>query len=171
MATLIAFAGLPGTGKSTIAAALSKRTGAVFLRIDEIEASLRARGPSRDIGPEGYHVAAALAASNLRLGHDVITDCVNPWPLTRTIFAEAAERADAAMLGVEILCSDRAEHRRRVETRTLDIPGGSLPDWPAVEARDYTPWHDVDLHIDTATTPVAEAVSLILRRLLYPTRP
>ena len=39
MTVLIAFGGLPGTGKSTIARALSARTGAVFLRIDEIEAA------------------------------------------------------------------------------------------------------------------------------------
>ena len=92
MTVLIAFGGLPGTGKSTIARALSARTGAVFLRIDEIETALREHDPTRELGPEGYDVAAALAASNLAIGHDAIVDCVNPWPLTREIFMAAALR-------------------------------------------------------------------------------
>ncbi|PTW61483.1 AAA domain-containing protein [Breoghania corrubedonensis] len=165
MATLVSFAGLPGTGKSTIAAALSRRTGAIFLRIDEIEAAIRTHGTARDIGPEGYHIAAGLAASNLLLGHDAITDCVNPWPLTRAIFSDAARRGEADMIGVEVTCSDAEEHRRRIETRPLDVPGGKPPDWKGVQERDYTPWLDADLHIDTAMTSVEEAVLMIAERL------
>ena len=65
VATLVSFAGLPGSGKSTISRALSVATGAVYLRIDEIDAAIWALDPDRDIGPESYHIAAALAASNL----------------------------------------------------------------------------------------------------------
>ena len=38
---LIIFSGLPGSGKSTIARALAKRLGAVYLRIDTIEQAIR----------------------------------------------------------------------------------------------------------------------------------
>lgn len=38
---LIIFSGLPGCGKSTIARALAKRLGAVYLRIDTIEQAIR----------------------------------------------------------------------------------------------------------------------------------
>jgi len=86
MAVLIAFAGLPGTGKTTIAQSLAREIGAVYLRIDAIEGALRLRDPGRAIGPEGYDVAAALAVSNLETGRDAIVDCVNPWPLTRDDF-------------------------------------------------------------------------------------
>ena len=72
-AVLISFAGLPGTGKTTIAKHLSLTTGAVYLRVDEIDAAIWAIDPDRDIGPESYHIAASLAASNLMLGHQV--DC------------------------------------------------------------------------------------------------
>ncbi|WP_138468275.1 AAA family ATPase [Poseidonocella sp. HB161398] len=165
MAVLVAFAGLPGTGKSTIARALSVAAGAVYLRVDEIDAAIWALDPGRDIGPESYHVAAALAASNLELGHAAIIDCVNPWPLTRAIFSAAAERAGVPMLGVETICADRAEHRRRVETRATGVPGLAMPDWAAVEARDYEPWEAADLRIDTGITGVAEAVAAIRSRL------
>ncbi len=165
MATLISFAGLPGTGKSTISRALSVATGAVYLRVDEIDAAIWAIDPDRDIGPESYHIAAALAASNLELGHTVIIDCVNPWDVTREIFTAAAKRAQARFLGVETSCSDPATHRARVEEREMDVPGLEKPGWQKVLARDYTPWSAADVKLDTAKLNVVEAVAEIERRL------
>ena len=164
-AVLVSFAGLPGTGKSTVARALSARTGAVFLRIDEIEMAMRAQDPARELGPEGYHVAAALAASNLAIGHDAIVDCVNPWPITREIFKAAAWRGGARHFGVELRCSDGAEHRARVEGRAVDVPGLVPPDWAKVLARDYVGWQDADLRLDTARLGVEEAVARIVECL------
>ena len=162
MAKLISFAGLPGVGKTTIARLLSRLTGCVYLRIDEIEAALRRDDPGRDVGPDGYYAAAALAASNLELGHDVIVDCVNPWAITRQMFADAAERGAATgVIGVEIVCSDPAAHRGRVENRAGDVPGLVLPDWQKVVTREYAPWDGADLRIDTAHTTPEDAVRLI----------
>lgn len=165
MKTLIAFAGLPGTGKSTIAKALSVMTGAVYLRVDEIEAIMLAHSPEREIGPESYEILAALARSNLALGHTVITDCVNPWPLTRDLFAAAAARADARFIGVEIICSDPAMHRLRVEGRPIDIPGWKTPTWQDVMDRDYRDWPDADVRVDTATGTAEESASKVASRL------
>lgn len=165
MATLVSFAGLPGTGKTTIARRLSRATGAVYLRVDEIDAAIWALEPGRDIGPESYHIAAALAASNLELGHDAIIDCVNPWTITRDIFAAAAGRAHAALLAVEIVCSDEATHRLRVESREADVPGLVALDWQQVVSRDYTPWQEADLRIDTASVSADDAVTRILASL------
>ncbi|MCR8725890.1 hypothetical protein [Frigidibacter sp. ROC022] len=111
------------------------------------------------------HMAAALAASNLWLGHTVIVDCINPWDMTRRIFADAAKRADAGLLGVETRCSDLNLHRARVEERDIDVPGLCKPDWQDVLARDYTPWATADVQIDTAKMGVADAVSEIRRHL------
>jgi adenylate kinase len=41
-ALLVIFAGLPGTGKTTIARALARDLGAVYLRIDSIEQAILA---------------------------------------------------------------------------------------------------------------------------------
>ena len=165
MHTLISFAGLPGVGKTTIAQQLARQQGIPYLRVDEIEGVLMADAPGQDIGPQGYQIAAALAASNLTLGLSAIVDCVNPWQLTRDIFIEAARTAGSAFFGVELYCSDETEHRQRVETRQADIPGKSLPDWQKVMARDYHPWTGADLRIDTAATTIEQAADEIIRAL------
>ncbi|ETW14115.1 hypothetical protein ATO8_04456 [Roseivivax marinus] len=165
MPALISFAGLPGTGKSTVGRHLAAATGAAFLRVDEIEAVMRARDPGREIADESYRIAAALAVSNLRLGNSAIIDCVNPWPLTRDIFSDAARQAGARFLGVELRCDDRSQHRRRVEGRVLDIPGGFKPTWAEVQERDYVTWTDAAVRIDTAACDPDAAVRVILKAL------
>ena len=76
---LIVFAGLPGTGKTTLAQAVARRRRAAYLRIDVIEQALRHSGClAGEVGAAGYGVAGALAASNLNLGHTVVADAVNP---------------------------------------------------------------------------------------------
>lgn len=157
---LIVLGGLPGTGKTTIARELARASGAVHVRIDSIEQALRDAGWR--VEAEGYRAAQAVAEDNLRLGRTVVADCVNPWPLTRGEWRAVAQRAGVRALDVEIVCSDRDEHRRRVESRTPDIPGHVLPSWSEVEGRDYRPWDDERLVVDTAGASVEESVRIIL---------
>lgn len=162
MPTLIAFAGLPGTGKTTIARELARRIGAVYLRIDTIEQALRTSRPFKgEIDDAGYRAAIALAEDNLRQGLDVVTDAVNPLTITRNAFAAAASRTGAKLLEVELICSDQTEHRRRIETRQADIEGHKLPTWAEVAARDYEPWTREHMVIDTAHHSSEGAVELI----------
>ncbi len=163
--TLIAFAGLPGTGKSTIARLLAREIGAAYLRVDAIEGALRSRDPGRAIGPEGYDIAASLAVSNLEIGRHAIVDCVNPWKLTRDGFRQAARRAHAEFLGVEIVCADAGLHRERLESRTNDLPGVPKLDWAQVVARDYRPWEDADIRIDTSLSTAQEAAQTLASRM------
>jgi predicted kinase len=131
---LISFSGLPGTGKPSIAREVVRDLAAVYLRIDSIEHAMRDAG--WHVEAEGYSVAYAIAEDNLRLGRVVVADCVNPWPLTRIGWRTAAERAGVRALEVEIVCSDKEEHRRRVEARVTDIAGHTLPSWQDVVDRD-----------------------------------
>ena len=114
---------------------------------------------------EGYAVAYALAADNLALGRTVIADCVNPWPLTRAAWRAVAERSGVRAVEIEVVCSDPAEHRRRVEQRQPDIDGQQLPSWQDVVERDYRPWDDPRLVLDTARSGIAECVQAIASRL------
>jgi predicted kinase len=148
---LIAFSGLPATGKTAIARELARQLGAAYLRIDSIEQALRN--------------SAAIAEDNLRLGRTVVADSVNPLTLTRDAWLEAANRARAGALEVEVQCSDPQEHRRRVEARTTDIPGLRLPAWSGVASREYHPWLRDHLAIDTAGRSVEQCVAIIREAL------
>jgi predicted kinase len=159
-AMLVVMSGLAGVGKTTIARALARATGAVHLRIDSIEQVLRNAG--WQVEGEGYDVAYAVAEDNLRLGRIVIADCVNPWALTRGEWRSVAERAGVSAFDVEVVCSDRDEHRRRVESREPDIAGHVLPTWSGVIQRDYRAWDDERLVIDTARSEVEQSVRVIL---------
>ena len=160
MATLCVVGGLPAVGKTAVcreilrlrAEARPQSRPPTWLRIDTIEQALRDSGemlPGMP-GGAGYYVAAAVARDVLASGGEVLVECVNPLPVTRRLWARTAAGAGAALLGVELVCSDAAEHRRRVEQRVSDIDGLVLPDWRAVLRRDYEPWPEADLRADTA---------------------
>ena len=166
MATLIVFAGLSGSGKSSIARGLAKEIGAVWLRIDSIEQAIKESGVvPRAMDDAGYRAAYAVAQDNLRLGRDVVGDSVNPWMLTRNAWRDAGLRAGAQVVEVETVCTDVEEHKRRVETRASEVPGLTLPDWPAVIGRDYHPWDRDHLTIDTAGRSIDACVKLVLTAL------
>jgi predicted kinase len=76
---------------------------------------------------KSYRVAYALAEDNLKAGLTVIADSVNPDAMTRDAWRAVARRANVRAIDIEIVCSDVEEHRRRVESRTSDIQGFTLP--------------------------------------------
>jgi predicted kinase len=160
---LVVFGGLPGTGKTTISRSLAVRRGAAYLRIDVIEQALQMSGVLKEVGPAGYVVANALAASNLENGQTVIADCVNPVRESREGWQATATGARKPLIEVEIICSDLVEHRRRVEQRASEIDGLILPTWQDVVDRDYAPWPEPHLIIDTASVSPDQAIAIIER--------
>ena len=163
---LIVFAGLPGTGKSTLSRELARRLDAVWLRIDSIEQAIRDSGVvPESIYDAGYRAAYAVAEDNLRLGRDVVADSVNDWMLVRDAWRDVGVRAGARVVEVETICSNVEEHRRRIETRTSEVPGLVLPTWADVTQRDYHAWERDRLIIDTAKLSLDACVERVLANL------
>lgn len=162
--TLFIFSGLPATGKTALAQQLAKKTNAVYLRIDTVEQGLRdvcnivVRG-------EGYRLAYRIASDNLRLGHNVVADSCNPIQLTRDEWQETAERNGAKFINIEIVCSDKDEHRNRIEERTNEIANLKLPTWNEVKSREYNRWKSDRIVIDTAGKPVEESINELVAKI------
>jgi predicted kinase len=161
---LYIFAGLPGSGKSTLSQGLARRRGAVHLRVDTIEQGLRDLC-AFDVQGEGYRLAYRVAADNLRLGNSVVADSCNPIALTRTEWEQVATDSGAGFVNIEVLCSDPAEHRRRVEDRDAGIPGLVLPTWSQVQAREYHPWTSDRIVVDSAHQTVEQSLDELTARL------
>ncbi|GMK40604.1 kinase [Paenibacillus sp. CCS19] len=161
---LYIFGGLPGTGKSTLSSALARELRAVHLRVDVVEQAMRDAGIKLE-GPEGYMICYGLASHNLQLGLDVIADMVNPIELTRQAWRDVAESLRIPYVEIEVICTDKEEHKRRVTTRVSDIPGLQQPSWEAVESRHYEPWDRDHIIIDTARHNIAQSMQL-LRELI-----
>jgi predicted kinase len=159
---LIIFSGLPGAGKTTLAKLLAVRLQAVYLRADTIEMALR-EGGVNEVGGLGYAIGYATATENLRLGNSVVADSVNPWQLTRDAWRRAAADAGKSSVDVEVICSDLAEHRRRVEGRAIDIARFRRPTWQDVLDRDYHPWADPRVQLDTGAVSIEDAFDRLLR--------
>jgi predicted kinase len=169
---LIIVGGLPGAGKTTIARELARRLGAVHVRIDSIEQAIRDSGViAASLDDAGYRAGYAVAEDNLRIGRTVVADSVNPIPLTREGWLDAASRAGVAAVEVEITCSDEREHRRRVEDRVPDIAGLTGPAWQDVVDRDYRPWQRDHIIIDTAGLTIEQSVDMLAAMLRAQLRP
>lgn len=133
--------------------------------MDSIETALKSSGlqihPAED---SGYLAAVAVAKDNLTIGLDVVSDTVNPVELTRSDDL-TAEICSARLLNVEIVCTDQAEHRRRIEARRSDIVGLDLPDWKCVQSHDYEKWAGPRLVLDTSEFSTNDCATKIVESL------
>ncbi len=164
MATLFIFSGLPGTGKTTLSQQLAQSINAVYLRIDTIEQALR-DFCQVDVQGEGYRLSYRIATDNLQLGINVVADSCNPLDLTRREWERVAAGNGAAFVNIEVICSDRKQHRRRIESRSSTVPGLKLPTWQDVENREYQEWLCERIIIDTAGRPQADCFDALMDRL------
>ena len=141
--------GLPAVGKTELSKHLASSIGAAHIRIDTIEQELRDSGFS-NLYDEGYKIAFALALENLKNGLSVVADSTNPVLESRGAWINVAKQAKSQFMELEIICSDKEEHRNRVESRKTDISNLLLPNWESVTSRNYQHWTSPSIVLDTA---------------------
>jgi predicted kinase len=150
---LVVVAGLPGTGKSTLADAIGRHFRAPVFSVDPIEAAIWRSGIARsfETGLAAYEVAATLAEHEMHLGISVVVDAVSSVEIARAMWRSAARRAGAEIRIIEVVCTDERLHRKRLEARQRDIAGFYEPTWASVQERrdEYEPWSDDRLILDT----------------------
>ncbi len=161
---LFILSGLPATGKSTLSKLIAQEYGAVYLRIDTIEQGLRDLCRF-DVQGEGYRLSYRIAGDNLKLGQNVVADSCNPINLTRTEWESVAKGNNSIFINIEVLCSNKEEHKKRVETRKSEIAGLKLPVWEDVENREYHSWEMERIIIDTVNKPVKESFEELKKKI------
>ncbi|GEA86776.1 AAA family ATPase [Cellulomonas cellasea] len=162
---LIAMAGLPGAGKSAVADAVGRALDATVLSVDPVEAAMWRAGVGRDqpTGIAAYVVVEAVARHQLALGRTVVVDAVNAVDEARGQWRDLARITGVPLHFVEVVCSDAALHRERLEGRRRDIEGFAEPTWESVEQvrREYAPWVDAPLRVDSVLL-LDEVVATVL---------
>lgn len=153
---LFILSGLPATGKSSLAKLIAKELDCVYLRIDTIEQALRDLCNCQVQG-EGYRLAYRVASDNLNLGRNVVADSCNPIDVTRREWESVSIQANSRYINIEVICSDKEEHRKRAENRTSDVAGLWLPAWSEIQNREYHEWSTERIVIDTARKSVEES--------------
>lgn len=142
MSKLIILAGLPGTGKTTLARKLSIKLNYFYLRVDCIEAPFSTYNPNAGENGEGYEALINLAYENLVLGHNVIIDTVNPLHISRRMFNQLKERSKSVIVQFELKIKNSELHKSRVENRKSDVDGLKIPTWNDVIEREYEEWKE-----------------------------
>lgn len=123
-ARLILLNGLPGVGKSAVAAAWSARhPGTLDLDIDLVRTLIS--GDPRDTAEPARALGLAMAAVHLRGGHDVVVPQLVARPDQVDRFADAAARGDARLVHVLVeapdgvvadrVAADAAPHRQGLD--------------------------------------------------------
>ena len=161
-------AGLPGSGKSTIADAIGARLQTPVVSVDPIESAILHAGIDDDqpTGLAAYLVAEAIAEQVLAAGNGVIVDAVNAVLPAREQWVRLAERTGRRLRFIEVVCSDTEVHRDRLETRGRNLPHLAEPTWNAVEQSldEYSAWDGVSAAAPRITLDSIEPLDVLVER-------
>lgn len=141
---LVVMAGLPGSGKSTVAEAAAALLGLPVVSVDPIESAILSAGIDADqpTGLAAYLVTETIAESMISSVGGVVVDAVNAVEPAREQWVRLAARRGIPIRFVEVVCSDEGVHRARLEARGRQLAHIAEPTWHAVEQSldEWEPW-------------------------------
>jgi len=117
---LVALRGMPGIGKSVLARAVGGELGWPVLDKDDIKDVLAGRTDRAD--ELAYDLLFHLAHRQLRQGLSVICDSPLMHPGLYALAGQTAQASGAALVVLDCVVPDVAEHQRRLETRGAGDP-------------------------------------------------
>lgn len=119
---------------------------------------------------EGYRLAYKIVSDNLKVGNNVIADSCNPINLTRIEWQEVAKDSNSRFINIEVICSNKDEHKKRIETRIYEIKNLIYPTWEDINNREYHSWETNRIIIDTSNKSIEQSFSELstkINRYLY----
>jgi predicted kinase len=133
---LVVFAGLPGTGKSSLARAVARELRAVYLDKDTIKDCVIAVAREMKIeqgsdlaGPASYELLVVLARDNLSVGRSAVLDSPAGYRQFREQVSDLAKARRANLKLIECICTDESLLRQRVENSGRELPPYRTRDW------------------------------------------
>lgn len=166
---LVAMAGLPGTGKSTIGQVVASRLGISVVPVDPIETAILKAGIVGDqpTGLAAYLVAETLAERELESGRTILVDAVNAVAPAREQWVNLAARTGEQLRFIEVICSDPDLHRSRIESWQRSMPHAQLS-WNAVEQsfEDYAEWTGASAAVARITLDSVEPLGVNVERAI-----
>jgi len=164
--TLIVMRGYPGTGKSTIARAISTALHAPLIDRDILrQKAVDIFGNLPHVGRFSYELMFALAEEQLSLGLSVVVDT----PLTyRTTYEQAKELAQtfhAPMVVVHCQCPPEVQ-KRRLEGRVGKVSQFQITSW-----KEWMQWKprfedfDDDGCIIDTSNPLDDSLAKVMRTI------
>ena len=135
-AFLLAFKGLPGTGKSTLARALARALRWPLIDKDDVKDVIHADCPGS--GPLSYEAMFRVASRQLACGLNVICDSPLSQEISYANASRVASQHAATLLVLETTLSDLDLWRERINERQHDparmAAGHHITSWETLEA-------------------------------------
>lgn len=149
--TLIMFAGMPGSGKTTLARMVSHHLHLPIFSKDRVQRVLRDHHLTAENTGDGYYIILDMADEQLGLGVSVVLDATFPLDHFRMVASETAARHRARLCAFYCTCSDDAVWKARMEGRVQYVPGWKPVGWDDVlrMRQYYQPWGDNAITIDS----------------------
>lgn len=129
--TIIIIGGIPGTGKSTLAKALSKELNIPAFSKDELEAAISKKGlcDSKSTNGIGYEIMSVLSENEIENGNSAIFEFIASRDRVTELWPRLLE---IDYKYIECICSNEDIHRERINSRKRNLEGWYELEWEDV---------------------------------------